>query len=57
MCGQACYIYDIGGPRYGQVIQKLEGHTDRVASLSRASRMPSLCWPILYTYMAPSAAL
>ncbi len=31
MCAQACYIYDIGGPRYGQVIQKLEGHTDRVS--------------------------
>jgi len=27
---QACYVYDIGGPRFGQVIQKLEGHTDRV---------------------------
>jgi WD40 repeat protein len=31
--GQACYIYDIGGPRYGEVIQKLEGHTDRVILL------------------------
>ena len=28
---QACYVYDIGGPRFGQAIQKLEGHTDRVS--------------------------
>jgi hypothetical protein len=38
--GQACYIYDIGGPRYGQVIQKLQGHTDRVSRPFPALRMP-----------------
>ena len=48
MCGQACYIYDIGGPRYGQVIQKLEGHTDRVSlpSVSFYTGIASLCWPM-----------
>jgi len=46
---QACYVYDIGGPRFGQVIQKLEGHTDRV------SCPPSLSPPPLILSSAHSA--
>ena len=48
---KACYIYDIGGPRYGEVIQKLEGHTDRVYA---ASFHPDRTRPLLATASADS---
>ena len=48
---KACYIYDIGGPRYGEVIQKLEGHTDRVYA---ASFHPDRSRPLLATASADS---